>query len=46
MLSNILIVEDETRMRQVVAMMLSDLDLQIFEATDGVEAMAPLNEAT
>ena len=46
MLSNILIVEDETRMRQVVAMMLSDLDLQIFEAIDGIEAMAVFERET
>ncbi len=46
MLNNILIVEDETRMRQVVAMMLSDLDLQIFEAIDGVEAMAVFERET
>lgn len=39
MLTQILIVEDETRMREVVGMMLSDLDAQIIEAADGLEAI-------
>ncbi len=46
MLSNILIVEDEARMRQVVAMMLSDLDVQLFEAADGVEALSLFERET
>ncbi len=37
--ANILLVEDEMRMRQVIAMQLSDLDLNIFEATDGQAAI-------
>jgi DNA-binding NtrC family response regulator len=39
MMTNLLIVEDETRMREVIAMLLSDLDLQIFEAADGAQAI-------
>jgi len=39
LLTQILIVEDETRMREVVGMMLSDLDAQIIEAADGLEAI-------
>lgn len=37
--ANLLLVEDETRMRQVIAMQLSDLDIQIFEAKDGETAI-------
>lgn len=37
--ANILLVEDEKRMRQIIAMQLSDLDLNIFEATDGEQAL-------
>ena len=37
--ANVLLVEDETRMRQVIAMQLSDLDLHIHEAIDGEQAI-------
>jgi len=37
--ANVLLVEDETRMRQVIAMQLSDLDLHIHEAVDGEQAI-------
>ena len=37
--ANVLLVEDEMRMRQVIAMQLSDLDITIFEATDGRSAI-------
>ena len=37
--ANILLVEDEKRMRQVIAMQLSDLDLHIHEAVDGEQAI-------
>jgi len=37
--ANVLLVEDEKRMRQVIAMQLSDLDLHIFEAVDGEQAI-------
>ncbi len=36
---NILIVEDESRMREVIGMMLSDLDIHLFEAADGQQAL-------
>jgi DNA-binding NtrC family response regulator len=36
---NVLLVEDEARMRQVIMMQLSDLDLYIFEAVDGEQAV-------
>ncbi|MBM9606628.1 sigma-54-dependent transcriptional regulator [Desulfopila inferna] len=39
MLSNVLIIEDETRMREVIIMLLNDLEIKIFEATDGEEAL-------
>jgi two-component system response regulator GlrR len=39
MQANVLLVEDETRMRQVIAMQLSDLDLHIHEAVDGEQAI-------
>lgn len=39
MLTNVLIVEDETRMREVIIMLLSDMNLKIFEAADGAEAI-------
>jgi DNA-binding NtrC family response regulator len=39
MAANVLLVEDETRMRQVIAMQLSDLDLHIHEAIDGKQAI-------
>ena len=39
MSANVLLVEDETRMRQVIAMQLSDLDLHIHEAVDGEQAI-------
>jgi len=37
--ANVLLVEDETRMRQVLVMQLSDLDLNIHEAVDGQQAI-------
>ena len=37
--ANVLLVEDETRMRQVIVMQLSDLDLHIHEAVDGEQAI-------
>lgn len=37
--ANVLLVEDETRMRQVILMQLSDLDLNIHEAVDGEQAI-------
>jgi len=37
--ANVLLVEDETRMRQVIVMQLSDLDLHIYEAVDGEQAI-------
>jgi len=39
MSANVLIIEDETRMREVIKMQLSDLDLQVFEAMDGEQAV-------
>ena len=39
MAANVLLVEDEERMRQVILMQLSDLDLQIYEAVDGEQAI-------
>ena len=39
MLTNVLISEDETRMREVMIMLLSDLGINIFEAADGAEAV-------
>ncbi len=38
-MSNLLLVEDESRMREVIKMLLSDLDLTIFEAEDGETAV-------
>jgi DNA-binding NtrC family response regulator len=38
-LTNVLIIEDETRMREVIIMLLSDMDIKIFEAADGAEAI-------
>lgn len=38
-MSNLLIVEDEARMREVIKMLLSDMKLNIFEACDGEEAI-------
>jgi DNA-binding NtrC family response regulator len=46
LLTHILIVEDETRMREVIGMMLSDLDVQIFEAADGLEAIEAFERET
>ena len=37
--ANVLLVEDEMRMRQVIIMQLSDLDLSIYEAVDGQAAI-------
>ena len=38
-MSKLLLVEDETRMREVIKMLLSDLPLTILEASDGQEAL-------
>lgn len=38
-MSNVLLVEDEARMREVIKMLLSDLHLTIFEAEDGQKAL-------
>ncbi|MCP3887366.1 MAG: sigma-54-dependent Fis family transcriptional regulator [Desulfobulbaceae bacterium] len=45
-MSNLLLVEDETRMREVIKMLLSDLPLNIFEACDGAEALDIFNSET
>ncbi len=37
--ANVLLIEDEERMRQVIVMQLSDLDLHIHEAIDGEQAI-------
>ncbi len=39
MLTNVLIVEDETRMREVIMMLLSDMPFQVHEAADGASAI-------
>lgn len=39
MLTNVLIIEDETRMREVIIMLLSDMEIHIFEAGDGAGAI-------
>lgn len=39
MSANVLLIEDETRMRQVIMMQLSDLGLNIYEAMDGEQAI-------
>lgn len=39
MLTNVLIIEDEERMREVMMMLLSDLQIKIFEAANGEEAI-------
>jgi DNA-binding NtrC family response regulator len=38
-LTNVLIIEDEIRMREVIIMLLSDMEIRIFEAADGAEAI-------
>lgn len=38
-MTNLLIVEDETRMREVIMMLLSDMPLNIYQARDGAEAI-------
>jgi len=43
---NLLIVENEHRMREVVMMMLSDLPLKFFEARDGSEAIEIFDQET
>ena len=45
-MTNVLIVEDETRMREVMMMLLSDLNLTFFEARDGLEGMSLFEEET
>jgi DNA-binding NtrC family response regulator len=42
-MSNLLLIEDETRMREVIKMQLSDLQLHIHEARDGEEAINTFN---
>ncbi|MDJ0622929.1 MAG: sigma-54 dependent transcriptional regulator [Desulfocapsaceae bacterium] len=39
MLTNVLIIEDEARMREVMIMLLSDMQIKIFEAANGEEAI-------
>ncbi len=38
-MTNLLIIEDETRMREVIMMLLSDMQLNMFEASDGAAAI-------
>ena len=45
-MTNLLIVEDETRMREVIMMLLSDLPLQMYEARDGAEAVEIFDSET
>ncbi len=45
-MTNLLITEDETRMREVIMMLLSDLQLNIFEARDGQEAIEIFDSET
>ncbi|BHH84996.1 sigma-54-dependent transcriptional regulator [Desulforhopalus sp. 52FAK] len=45
-MSNLLIVEDEARMREVIKMLLSGMDLNIFEACDGEEAINTFTSET
>ncbi|MFH0782226.1 MAG: sigma-54 dependent transcriptional regulator [Pseudomonadota bacterium] len=45
-MTNLLIVEDETRMREVIMMLLSDLQLNMIEARDGAEAIEILDTET
>jgi len=45
-MSNLLLVEDETRMREVIKMLLSDLNLNVHEACDGEEAINTFNSET
>ncbi|MCP3872303.1 MAG: sigma-54-dependent Fis family transcriptional regulator [Desulfobacteraceae bacterium] len=44
--ANVLLVEDEERMRQVIIMQLSDLDLHIHEAVDGKQAIDAFENET
>jgi len=46
MTMNVLLVEDEARMREVILMQLSDLNLNVFEATDGEMAIEIFENAT
>ncbi|PHR28726.1 MAG: hypothetical protein COA36_05350 [Desulfotalea sp.] len=45
-MSNLLLVEDEARMREVIKMLLSDMELNIFEACDGEEAINTFTSET
>ncbi len=45
-MTNLLIVEDETRMREVLMMLLSDMELTMFEARDGAEAIEIFDSET
>ncbi|MCP4671564.1 MAG: sigma-54-dependent Fis family transcriptional regulator, partial [Desulfobacula sp.] len=44
--TNVLLIEDEIRMRQVIVMQLSDLDLKIYEADDGEQAIEIFDNET
>ncbi len=46
MLTKIIITEDETRMREVMVMLLGDLPIQIYEAADGEEAIEIFDNET
>jgi two-component system, NtrC family, response regulator AtoC len=46
MQANVLLIEDEIRMRQVIIMQLSDLDLKIYEADDGEQAIEIFDNET
>lgn len=45
-MTNLLIIEDESRMREVIKMLLSDMELNIYEACDGQEAIDVFNRET
>ena len=45
-MTNLLIVEDETRMREVIMMLLSDMQLNMYEARDGAEAIEIFDSET
>ena len=45
-MTNLLIIEDETRMREVIMMLLSDMQLTMYEARDGAEAIEIFDSET
>lgn len=45
-MTNLLIVEDETRMREVIMMLLSDMQLNMYQACDGAEAIEIFDSET